>query len=57
VKLNIARLLYIGKVLLNYSEKEVWKMTLSKIITMYKEYKSDHGIIDKKVTIDDVIPL
>jgi hypothetical protein len=49
-------LLYIGKVLLNYSEKEVWKMTLGKLLAIWKEYKKDHGIADKKLTIDDIIP-
>jgi len=50
-------LLYIGKVLLTYPEKEVWKMTLGKIIVLYREWKKDHGIKDVNITLDDVIPL
>lgn len=56
MKLNIARLLYIGKVLLLYKETEVWRMTLRKLLIIYNEYKTDHGFSDKKATIDDVIP-
>lgn len=53
---DIARCLYIGKVLLGYPEREVWQMTLGKLLALYREYKKDHGIESKKPTIDDVIP-
>jgi hypothetical protein len=30
--------------LLGYSEKEVWHMTLRKLILLYEEYKKEHGM-------------
>lgn len=45
-----------GKVLLNYTEEEVWDMTLGKLIVLFREWKKDHGYEDKELTIDDVIP-
>ena len=56
VKIDIARCIY-RQVLLTYPEKEVWKMTLGKIIVLYREWKKDHGIKDVNITLDDVIPL
>lgn len=43
MKVDIARLLYIGKVLFNYSEKEVWRMTLGKLAILYREWKKDRS--------------
>jgi hypothetical protein len=31
-------------------------MTLGKLITLYREDKKEHGVIDKKASIDDAIP-
>lgn len=41
---------------MGYSEEEVWEMTIGKLITLFREWKKDHGYVDKKITIDDVIP-
>ena len=56
-KLNVARCIFIGKTLLGYSEREVWHMTVRKLILLYDEYKKEHGQYQKESTIDDVIPL
>ena len=32
-------------------------MTLKKLVVLYKEYLKDHGIMIKKTSIDDVIPI
>lgn len=42
--MDVARLFFICKVLLGYSEKEVWRMTLAKIFTLYKEYKNQFDL-------------
>lgn len=42
--------------MLGYSEAEVWEMTLGKLSAMYHEYRVEHGLIEKKATIDDAIP-
>lgn len=39
---------------MNYPENEVWEMTIGKLITMFREYKKDHGMIEKTATIDDI---
>lgn len=48
---------YFGTVVLGYSEQEVWKMTLGKIGTLYREHLKYRGVLkeDKEVNIDDVI--
>jgi len=34
-------LIFIAKTLLGYSEEEAWEMTMTKIITLYKQYKDN----------------
>lgn len=31
-------------------------MTLGKLLTLFREYKKDHGLVKNKKTIDDIIP-
>lgn len=38
-KINFARYLYIGVTLLNFSEKEVWRMTPYKILALFAIHK------------------
>jgi len=49
--------LFIGKTLLGYTEKEVWRMTLRKLMLLYIEYQKEKGTYQEPKTIDDVIPL
>jgi len=49
--------LFIGKTLLGYSEREVWHMTLRKLMLLYTEYQKEHGAYQKPATLDDVIPI
>jgi hypothetical protein len=49
-------LLFIGKTLLGYTEKEVWKMTLRKLLLLYTEYQKENGQYQEPKDIDDVIP-
>jgi len=49
--------LFIGKTLLGYTEKEVWHMTLRKLMLLYQEYQKEHGTYQAPVSIDDIIPL
>jgi len=55
-KIPVARCLFIGKTLLGYTEKEVWHMTLRKLVLLYKEYQKEHGTYQAPMSIDDVIP-
>ena len=55
-KFPVARCLFIGKTLLGYPEKEVWRMTLRKLMLLYTEYQKEHGTYQKPVTLDDAIP-
>jgi len=55
-KFNVARCLFIGKTLLGYSEREVWRMTLRKLVLLYTEYQKEHGQYEEPKTIDDIIP-
>jgi hypothetical protein len=43
--IDIERWVYIGKVILEYPENEVWEMTLGKIGTLYKEHLKYTGAI------------
>lgn len=56
-KFPVARCLFIGKTLLGYTEKEVWHMTLRKLMLLYIEYQKEKGTYQEPQTIDDVIPL
>jgi len=42
--------------LLGYPEREVWHMTLRKLIILYAEYQEEHGQYQAPLTLDDVIP-
>lgn len=41
--MNIARLLYVGGKILNYSEAEIFRMTLRKFYLIYNEYRELNG--------------
>ena len=43
--IDIERWVYIGKVILEYPENEVWEMTLGKIGTLYREHLKYTGAI------------
>lgn len=49
--MNIARLLYIGCKVLNYSEDEVFGMTLRKFYLIYDEYLK-YNNLKKKETLN-----
>ena len=55
-KINVARLIYIGTVLLNRTEEEIWLMTLGKLIILWREHRYENGQVEKEITIDDVFP-
>ena len=55
-KINVARLIFIGKTLLGYTEREVWHMTLRKLSLLYAEYRSSHGQVQQEPTLDDIFP-
>jgi hypothetical protein len=48
--------LFVGKTLLGYREKEVWRMTLRKLILLYVEYQKEKGTFKQSQSLDDVIP-
>jgi hypothetical protein len=41
---------------LGYSEKEVWRMTIKKLVLLIREHREYKGLTVKEATIDDVIP-
>ena len=46
--MNIARLLYVGSKILNYSESEIFRMTLRKFYLLYNEYLEMNGLRKKE---------
>ena len=52
----LARCLFIGKTLLGYPEREVWHMTLRKLLLLHTEYLKENGRWKPAPTLDDVIP-
>lgn len=50
--MNIARLLYIGSKILNYTEEEIFQMTLRKFYLIYNEHLIVNGIKKKKLDLD-----
>jgi hypothetical protein len=54
--INFARLIYIGKTILGYSEREVWRMTLRKLLQLFDEHCRFNGIKNNGSDSDDVIP-
>lgn len=55
-EINFAQLIFQGKTLLGYSEKEVWRMTYRKLDLLFKEYKYFYGLEKRYTNIDDIIP-
>jgi hypothetical protein len=47
-------LIYIGKAM-GYPEKEIWKMTIRKLLLLYIEHLKENGRYAES-SIDDVIP-
>ena len=45
--MNVARILYIGCKILNYSEKDVFSMTMRKLFLLYDEYLEMNGLKKK----------
>lgn len=56
-KFPVARCIYLGKTVLGYPEREVWHMTLRKLMLLYDEYRKEHGQKSAEMTIDDMIPV
>lgn len=54
--MDVGRLLFIAKIKLDYTEKEAWRLTLGKLLILFREWKKDNGYEEKEKTIDDVIP-
>lgn len=54
--INVARLLYVGCKVLNYSEKEVLEMTLRKFYLIYNEYLDYNGLRkkDEELNLDTI---
>lgn len=50
------QLIFIGKTLLGYTEKEVWRTTLKKLLLLFQEYKYFFGIEKRYESADDIIP-
>lgn len=48
--IDFSWLLFIGHCLLGFSEKEVGRMTLRKLLSLYKHYKNNYDFQLKKVT-------
>ena len=46
--MNVARLLYVGGKILNYSEAELFRMTLRKFYLIYNEYLELNGLKKKE---------
>ena len=53
-KLNVARMLYIGCKLLNFSENEIFMMTIRKFFLIYNEYLELNGLKKREMTIDEM---
>ena len=52
-EINFAQLIVIGKIV-GYTEKETWRMTLYKLLALWREYKILLGL--EKRTPEEVIP-
>ena len=53
-KFPVARYLYIGKQILGYTEKEVWRMTFRKLELLYVEHLKANGLYKEAQSIDDI---
>lgn len=56
-KFPVARCIYIGKTVLGYTEKEVWHMTLRKLMLLFAEHQDYKGTYKEPETLDSVIPI
>ncbi len=52
--MNVARMLYIGCKTLNFSENEVFMMTIRKFFLIYNEYLELNGLKKREMTIDEM---
>ena len=52
-EINFAQLIVVGKII-GYPEKEIWRMTLKKLLALWREYKILLGL--EKRAPEDVIP-
>jgi len=52
---NVARLLYIGGHILNYSEQELFRMTLRKFYLLYDAYLEYNGKKKKESNLLDIL--
>lgn len=53
---SITRCITIGRYM-GYTEKDVWRMTVRKLMVLYKDYQRFNGDYKEPETIDDVIPI
>lgn len=49
-------LLFIGKTVLGFAEKEVWDMEPVKLLALFEQYCIFHGYQKREASIDDIIP-
>lgn len=56
-KFPVTRCIYLGKTVLGYPEKEVWRMTLRKLMLLFVEHQKYTGNYCEPETLDNVIPV
>jgi hypothetical protein len=54
-EINFAQLIIIGKIM-NYPEREIWRMTMRKLLSLWQEYKYIFGLEKQYESPDDIIP-
>ncbi len=52
--MNVARILYAGSKILNYPEKDVFRMTLRKFHLLYDEYLEMSGLKKEELDLDSI---
>jgi len=41
---------------MNYPERDIWRMTMRKLLTLWQEYKYIFGLEKQYASLDDIIP-
>jgi len=50
----MTRCIYIGTTVLGYPEKDVWKMTVRKLLLLYQEHQKYNGTYEEPATLDTI---
>ena len=50
--MNVARILYVGCKVMNYTEQEVFRMTMRKYLLLYNEHLEYNGLKKKELDLD-----